>query len=86
MAYGSSQDRVESELQPPAYITATATWDPSNICDLHHRSWQHQVLNPLSEASDGTHILMDTSWVSHLLSHNGNSKIFKHGFLILGIG
>ena len=27
MAYGSSQ--VKSELQLPAYSTATATWDPS---------------------------------------------------------
>ena len=25
---------VESELQLPAYATATATWDPSHICDL----------------------------------------------------
>ena len=25
---------VESELQPPAYATATATADPSRICDL----------------------------------------------------
>ena len=27
---------VKSELQLPAYTTATATWDPSCICDLHH--------------------------------------------------
>ena len=27
---------VESELQLPAYTTATATLDPSHICDLHH--------------------------------------------------
>ena len=41
---------VESELQLPA--TATATQDPSCICDLHCSSWQGQILNPLSEASD----------------------------------
>ena len=41
---------VESELQVPAYTTATATPDPSLICDLHHSSWQCQILNPLSEA------------------------------------
>ena len=23
--------------------TATATWDPSHICDLHHSSQQHQI-------------------------------------------
>ena len=27
---------VESELQLPAYATATAMTDPSHICDLHH--------------------------------------------------
>ena len=40
---------VESELWLPAY--ATAMPDP-NICDLHHSSQQHQILNSLSEARD----------------------------------
>ena len=31
---------VESELQLPAYITATAMPDPSCVCDLHHSSRQ----------------------------------------------
>ena len=51
---------VESELQPPAYTTATATWDLSCIYDLHHSSLQHGILNSLSKARDWTHILMDT--------------------------
>ena len=51
---------VELELQLPAYATATAMWDPSHICDLCHTLWQPQILNPLSEAKDGTHILTDT--------------------------
>ena len=42
-----------------AYATATAMPDLSCICDLHHSSWQRQVLNPLSEARDQTRILMD---------------------------
>ena len=42
----------ESELQLPAYTTATAAQDPSHVCDLHHSSWQHQVLNPRGEARD----------------------------------
>ena len=62
---------VESELQLPA--TATATWDPRLICDLHHSSQQCWILNPLSEARDQTSILMDTGWVHNPLSHKGNS-------------
>ena len=38
---------VESELQPPAYARARATWDPSHVYDLHHSSWQCRILNPL---------------------------------------
>ena len=54
---------VRSELQLPAYPTATATPDPSHICDLHHGLWQRRILNLLSKARDRTRILLDTSWV-----------------------
>ena len=54
---------VKSELQLRAYTTATGVWDPSPICDLHHSSQQLWILNPPSEARDGTHILTDTSRV-----------------------
>ena len=47
---------VESELQLPAYITATP--DLSCICDLHHSSWHRRILNPLSKARDRTCNLM----------------------------
>ena len=47
----------KSEL--PAYATATATPDPSRVCDLHHSLRQHGIHNPLSEARDQTCILMD---------------------------
>ena len=56
---------AESELQLPAYATAIATWDLSRICDLHHSSWQCQILNSLREARDRTHVLMDTSWIHY---------------------
>ena len=45
---------VELELQLLAYTTATATPDPSRVCDLHHSSWQRQIVNPLSKARDQT--------------------------------
>ena len=75
--------RVKSELQLPAYATATATWGLCCVWDIHRSSWQCQILNPLREARDQTHILMDTSWVCTTLSHNGNSIdicIFKCAF------
>ena len=37
---------VESELQLPAYTTATATQDPSRVCDLHHSSQHCRSLTP----------------------------------------
>ena len=48
---------------------------------LHHSAWQCQILNPLGEARDQTHSLMDTS----LLSHNRNSSflpLFIYFFLM----
>ena len=50
---------VELELQLLAYTTATATPDPSCLCNLHGSLWQHQILNPLSAASNQTCILKD---------------------------
>ena len=51
---------VESELQPLA-TAIIATPDPSHVCNLGLSVQQRQILNPLSEARDGTHILMDAS-------------------------
>ena len=54
---------VELELLLPGYARATEMQDPSRVFDLHHSSQQRQILNPLSEARDQTHILTDASWV-----------------------
>ena len=43
---------VQSELQLPAYTTATAMWDLSCVCSLYHSSWQPWILKPLSKARD----------------------------------
>ena len=60
---------VQLELQLLAYVTATATQDPSYVCNLHHSSRQHWILNPLAEARDPT----SSSWVCNLISHSGSS-------------
>ena len=68
---------VKSELQVPAYATATAMLGLSGVCNLHHSLRQRWILNPLSETA--------SSWtlcqVLNLLSHNGNSSFlfFKKG-------
>ena len=56
---------LKSELQLLVYTTAIPMPDPSCICDPHHSSRQHQILNPLSEGRDCTHVLMDTSRVHY---------------------
>ena len=33
--------------------------DLSHVCDLHHSSEQHQILNPLRKARGQTYVLMD---------------------------
>ena len=63
--------RLELQVLATAIGTATATWDPSYIHNLHHSSWQLWNLNPLREARDQIHILMDTS-SSLQLSHTRN--------------
>ena len=52
----------------PIYVTATVTQDPSHVFDLHRSSRQHPILNPLSEARVGTHVLMDPTQVLNPLS------------------
>ena len=66
---------VKSELQLLAYATATAMWDRSCIYNLHHRSRQCQILNPLSMAGDGTRIFKDTSWVCYHWAMIGTPQI-----------
>ena len=70
---------VKLELQLQAYTTATAMPGPSHIFDLCPSLQQHWIFNPLSEARDWTHILVDTSQVLNPLIYNGNSswKLFK---------
>ena len=69
---------VQLELQLPTYTTATAMQDPSLVCDLHHSSWQCQVLDPLSEARDQTRNLMVPSQICFICAMMGTpATIFQ---------
>ena len=65
---------VQLELQLPAF--ATVMLDPSLNCDLHYSSWQHRILNPLSEAGDQTHNLMVPSRIRFCCATMGTPEIF----------
>ena len=67
---------VQLELQLLASTTATATSDLSRICDLHHSSWQCQILNSLSEARDPTRNLMVPSQISFCCAMTGTPHIY----------
>ena len=64
---------VESELHLPACATATATLDPSHLCNLHHIQ-QHWILNPLNEARDWIRVLVDSSQVCYWWSTTGTNS------------
>ena len=88
VAYGISWARGQIKVA----TFSLATHDPSCFCNLCHSSQQCQILNPLSEARDWTHILTDTSWVCNQLSHDRNPEIYFlirleswNGFLLYGL-
>ena len=67
---------VKLELQVPAYATATAMQDQSQVCNLYHSSWQCWILNPLIETRDWIHILMNPSQVCYHWAMMGTPKEF----------
>ena len=72
------QIEVELGLQLPAYDTATAMWDLSRDCNLHHSSWQHLIPHPFCEARDQiqTCILVDISQIHFHCTTMGTPLIF----------
>ena len=65
MACGSCQARgqigLELQLRPTSQPQQCKGM--SCVCHLHHSSRQRRILNPLSKARGGTHILMDAPQV-----------------------
>ena len=53
--------------------------DPCHVYNLHHHSSQQcWIFNPLSNARDWTHILMDTSQIHFLCTTRGTPKSVFH--------
>ena len=77
--YGGSQARVWVRVVATSLHHSHSNTRFKPLCDLHHSLWQRQILDPLSQAGDWNHILIDTGQVLNLLNHNGNSTliIFK---------
>ena len=70
---------VNAELQLQVYSTAIALWDSNHVYNLHHSSWQCQILNPPREARDRTHVLMDTSGIRFCCTTTGTPVRSFHG-------
>jgi len=58
--------RLGVKLERQLLAIAVAMPDQSHVCDLHHSSRQHWIINPLSRARDRTRVLMYTTWVLYL--------------------
>ena len=67
---------VKSQLQLPAYTTATAMRDLNCVCNLHHSSLQGKIPHPLNKARGQTHILMKTSRIPFPCTTMGTLKQF----------
>jgi len=76
------------ELQLQVYTTARGMPDPdvSHMCDRHHSLWQHQILNPLSEAGIKPAISQRQHGVLNPLNHNRNSIFGNFETLLVDLG
>ena len=58
-------------------IGATATTEPSHICNQHHSSWQRWICNPLSKARDRTlHLTVPSQIHFHYTMKGTSCSIF----------
>ena len=63
---------VESELQLPAYATATAMQDPSRVYDVHHSS-QQQVIQATSDVPMPQQHMIQATSATYTTAHNSRS-------------
>ena len=61
---------------PEAYVSFQARGRIRGAASgLHHSSWQHRILNPLSKARNQTHVLKDTSPVCYRWATMGTPQV-----------
>ena len=79
MAYGSSWARSWIGAAAASLHHSHSNIRSSCIWDLCHSLWQHRILNPLSEARDGTCNLVVPSWIHFCCVTTGTpSTSFQH--------
>ena len=71
--------RLGVKLERQLLAIAVAMPDQSHVCDLHHSSRQHWILNSLTEARDQTCVLTDASQIRFHCATTGTpiNLIFK---------
>ena len=75
LAHGGSQARSRLGATAANLRHSHSNTDPSHICSLHHSSRQHQILNPPSEAKDGTQNLLVLSQIRFRCAKTGTPKL-----------
>uniref|UniRef100_A0A8D0Q2C6 Uncharacterized protein n=1 Tax=Sus scrofa TaxID=9823 RepID=A0A8D0Q2C6_PIG len=63
VAYGGAQATGLIRAVASGLCQSHSNTDLCHICDLHHSSWQCQILNPLRKARDQSHNLMVPSQI-----------------------
>ena len=74
MAHGGSKARGRIGAVATGLCQSHSNTGLSSVCNLHHSSWQRQLLNPLSKARDRTHNLMVPRRIRQPLRHDGSSR------------
>ena len=78
--YGSSQARGRIGAVPASLHHSHSNTGSKRHVQLHHSSQQYQILNPLSEARDGTCILMDASQIRFCCATMGTPRNYFFNF------
>ena len=79
MTYGGSQARGQIRAIAASLCHTHGNADLTCVCELYHSSQQGQIINPLMEARNWTHILMDSCWVHYYWATvvTPNKRFFK---------